>query len=75
MNRAGFSGVDVEVHDCDDNFQHYSSLSMSTASSVEQLHYSPEVIVSPSEAYREILWLGNISDAIEKLISKLPETS
>ena len=73
MIRAGFSGIDVEVHDCDDNLQYSSSLSMSTASSVEQLYYSPEVVVSPSEAYREILWLGNISDAIEKLISKLPK--
>ena len=75
MNRAGFSGIDVEVHDCDDNFQYSSSLSISTVNSVEQLYYPPEVVIVLSEAHREIQWLGNISNATEKLTSKLLETS
>ena len=54
MNRAGFSGIDVEVHDCDDNSQCSSSLLMSTANSVEQLYYPPEVVIVPGEARREI---------------------
>ena len=75
MNRAGFRGIDVEVHDCDDDSQYSSSVLMSTADSGEQFRYSPEVVVVLNEAHTKSPWLSDMSNAIEEVTSKVPEIS
>lgn len=72
LKSCGFSGLDVEVQDCQSP-EHYM-ISTITSTAVEPINGSlPPTVIVTTDASPSGQWLGSLREAVFSLIGKLPD--